>query len=128
MYYWSFFSYCITFYVLIMKCLTSTNLSSFHQAKCILKTCGFLAIVLNLKKPWWISFLFYIPKMSKCIYFFSVGLMFTFFKLLLCVCNVLDICVTTNLLSSIQRYSLQRYYSLQHFMFCIRKVIYISAT
>ena len=54
MYYWSFFPFCVAWYILIMKSLTSTKLSGFDQRSAYWRPVAFLPVFLNSKNSWYI--------------------------------------------------------------------------
>ena len=76
-----------------------------------------------------LDFFFFIPKMSKCIDSFRLGLIFSIFRLILCIAPWFVQCFAHFIY---QKFTFlhSRFTSLQVlvFVFCIRKVRYISPT
>ena len=72
-------------------------------------------------------FSFFIPKMSKCLDYFHLGLIYSFFKFILCVDPYFVQCFGH---FNYHKFTFlhSRFTSLQVFVFCIRKVRYISPT
>ena len=75
----------------------------------------------------WISLLVFIRKMSKCVECFWWGLIVTFFKFILSVAPEFVQCFG-HLNYNTFTFLLSKVTSLQYFVFCIRKVRYLSPT